>query len=259
MRTIGDLQVHEQIMGEGEPLLMLHGWGADSELLLPLANRLAPEGFRCYMPDLPGFGDSAEPPQTWTTFDYAAFVIAYMDAHDLAQVFLFGHSFGGRLGLVLGAEHGARIRKMALSNSAGIVTPAPLHKRLRLSVYKTLRTTLHNIGAATLANQLQRAYTQRYGSADYQQASPIMRGTLSQVVQQDLRAHAARVQAPTLLFWGDQDEATPLWYGQTFEQIMPDAGLIVHEGAGHYSYLEHPAETARVMTYFFRQDQSTTT
>lgn len=79
-----------------------------------------------------------------------------------------------------------------------------------------------------------------------------MRETFVKVVNQDLLPHAARVQAPTLLFWGDQDEDTPLWMGQTLEKTMPDAGLIVLEGAGHYSYLERLGEFVRVVDHFFK-------
>ena len=50
-----------------------------------------------------------------------------------------------------------------------------------------------------------------------------------------------------------KDDDTPLWQGQLLEQTIPDAGLVVWEGAGHYSYLERAADTARVMDHFFKQ------
>ena len=57
---------------------------------------------------------------------------------------------------------------------------------------------------------------------------------------------------PTLLFWGDQDMDTPLSQGKLLEQLIPDAGLVIWEGAGHYSYLERLADTARVMDHFLK-------
>jgi pimeloyl-ACP methyl ester carboxylesterase len=80
-----------------------------------------------------------------------------------------------------------------------------------------------------------------------------MRQTFVNVVNEDLFPLAAQVKVSTLLFWGDKDEDTPLWMGEKLEQAIPDAGLIVHEGAGHYAYLEKLAETVRVMDYFFKQ------
>lgn len=253
MTTIQGIQIAEAIIGEGEPLLLLHGWGAKIDLVWGLAERLAPLGYRVYALDLPGFGQSAEPPQVWTVYDYARFVIAYLDAHQLSHVYLFGHSFGGRLSLILGADYRERVRKIALADSAGVRTVTPLPQRLRLKSYQFVRDTLYRFGAKTLADRLRAQYNQRYGSSDFQQVTGIMRATFVNVVNEDLLPCAARIQAPTLLFWGDQDEDTPLWQGKKLEQTIPDAGLIVYAGAGHYSYLEHLADTVRVMDYFFKQ------
>ncbi|MCU0497814.1 MAG: alpha/beta hydrolase [Anaerolineae bacterium] len=250
---IADLQIHQEVIGEGEPIVMLHGWGANISLIRPLGERLAPLGYRVYLLDLPGFGQSEAPPIAWTVYDYARFVLAYLDAHGLAKTHLFGHSFGGRLSLILGADHADRIQKIVLANSAGIRTPLPWPTRARLTVYKRLRDGLRGVGLKPIADQLQAWYNGRYGSSDYQQISGVMRATFVQVVNEDLRPYAARVQRPTLLIWGDQDTDTPLWQGQYLEQTIPDAGLVVYQGAGHYSYLDRLVDATRVIDYFYRQ------
>jgi pimeloyl-ACP methyl ester carboxylesterase len=240
-----------QSHAEGEAVLALHGWGAESSLMYPVADRLAPLGYRVFMPDLPGFGQSAVPPTTWGVSDYVEFVLAYMSANQLEQVYLIGHSFGGRLGLVLGSEHSGRIRKMALADSAGVPPKRSLNSRLRLSLYKGIRGGLNKIGAKSTANRLSAWYGNRYGSADYKSAGAL-RETFVRVVNEDLLPHAARVVCPTLLFWGEKDEDTPLWQGKLLEKTIPDAGLIVYPGAGHYSYLEQLGEFVKVVDYFFR-------
>ncbi|MBL8165581.1 MAG: alpha/beta hydrolase [Anaerolineae bacterium] len=249
--TIDGLRCAQAVAGEGAPLLLLHGWGAEIKLVWPLAERLVALGYRVYALDLPGFGQSAPPPAAWSVHDYAAFVVKYLDHHGLEQVNLFGHSFGGRLGLLLGAEQAGRIRKMALADSAGVrPKPAP-SAQLRLKTYKAALNLLNGIGLKAQAEQVRAWYSGRYGSADYQAVSGVMRETFVKVVNEDLLPYAARVRVPTLLFWGDQDADTPLWQGKLLEQTIPDAGLVVWEGAGHYSYLERLAETARVMHHFF--------
>lgn len=250
--TINGIEIAERVEGSGEAVLLLHGWGANIGLVWPLAEALIKHGYRCYALDMPGFGKSPEPPQAWTVYDYAKFVIAYMDAHQLEQVYLFGHSFGGRLGLILGAEHGNRIKKIALSDAAGIRPKEAFWPSLRLKSYKAIRDGMVKIGLKDLAETLRAAYNKRYGSADYQAVSGIMRQTIVNVVNEDLLPYAARVQVSTILFWGSKDEDTPLWMGQMLEKTIPDAGLVVHEGAGHYAYLERLADTVRVMDYFFR-------
>jgi pimeloyl-ACP methyl ester carboxylesterase len=251
--TIDNITINQAIAGEGEPIVFLHGWGANIQLVWSLAKSMTQHGYKCYALDMPGFGDSDDPPQAWTVFDYANFVIKYLDYHNLSEVFLFGHSFGGRLGLILASDSGNRIKKMALSDSAGIRSEPPLGSQVRLKIYKTIRDTMSNIGLKGLSENLRQQYNKRYGSSDFQQVSGVMRETFVNVVNQDLLDYAARVQCSTILFWGDKDQDTPLWMGQKLEQIIPDAGLIIHEGAGHYAYLEKLAETVRVMDYFFKQ------
>jgi pimeloyl-ACP methyl ester carboxylesterase len=250
--TINGIEIAERVEGEGSPVLLLHGWGANIGLVWPLAEALIRHGYRCYALDMPGFGKSPEPPQAWTVYDYAKLVVAYMDAHQLENVYLFGHSFGGRLALILGAEHSARIKKMALSDAAGIRPKTEFWPSFRLKSYKAIRDVMNKIGLKSLSETLRAAYNKRYGSADYQAVSGVMRQTMVNVVNEDLLSYAARVKSPTLLFWGSKDEDTPLWMGQTLEKTIPDAGLIVHEGAGHYAYLGRLAETVRVMDFFFR-------
>lgn len=234
------------------PVLALHGWGADSSLMAPVAERLAPLGCQVYAPDLPGFGASSPPLTAWDVHQYVDFVLAYLDHLQLERVNLIGHSFGGRLGLVLAADHADRIGRMALADSAGVPPRQSTSSQLRLRTYKAVRDTLYRIGARSLADGLRAWYGRRYGSADYQQAG-VLRETFLKVVNEDLRPYAARVQVPTLLFWGENDQDTPLWQGQVLENLIPDAGLIIYPGAGHYSYVEHLAEFVRVVDHFFRQ------
>jgi pimeloyl-ACP methyl ester carboxylesterase len=249
--TIQGVRTAQAIAGEGKPVILLHGWGANIGLVWPLAERLIPLGYRCYAPDLPGFGQSDQPPAVWSVHDYVNWVIAYLDAYDLHQVYLFGHSFGGRLGLVLGAKHSDRLFKIALADSAGVRPKPSTSGQVRFKVYRTLLNLLQTLRLQPQADALRNAYSQRYGSADYKAVQGIMRETFVKVVNEDLLPYAAQVKCSTLLFWGDADADTPLWQGQLLEKTIPDAGLVVWQGAGHYSYLERLADTARVMDHFF--------
>jgi pimeloyl-ACP methyl ester carboxylesterase len=123
-----------------------------------------------------------------------------------------------------------------------------------LTTYKAIRDIMNTIGLKSLAENLRERYNKRYGSSDFQQVSGVMRDTFVKVVNQDLLDYAARITVSTLLFWGENDTDTPLWMGQKLEQTIPDAGLVVHKGAGHYAYLDKLTDTARVIDYFFKQD-----
>ncbi|HYO89947.1 MAG TPA: alpha/beta fold hydrolase, partial [Candidatus Limnocylindrales bacterium] len=86
------------------PVMALHGWGASRQLMTPVAERLAPLGYTVYALDLPGFGETPPPPASWGVNDYAQFVLAALNSLAIEKTHLIGHSFGGRIGLVLGSS-----------------------------------------------------------------------------------------------------------------------------------------------------------
>ena len=244
---------HVTVTGrDGIPVVLLHGWGANLQLMQPLADRLAPLGHTIHLFDLPGFGETPPPSVAWSVPDYANCVLETLDELGLTKVHLVGHSFGGRISLVLGADHPERIGKIALIDSAGVPNPPNPATQARLTVYKTIRDGLYTVGAKSLADGLRGWYGQRYGSSDFNAVSGVMRETFVKVVNQDLLPYAARIQAPTILLWGENDQDTPLWQAKKLEQTIPDAGLITFPGAGHYSYLERPVETVRILDHFFK-------
>ncbi|MCY4525374.1 MAG: alpha/beta hydrolase [Anaerolineaceae bacterium] len=251
---IADLECAWVAAGEGRPLVLLHGWGASLQLMWPLAERMATGGFRVYVPDFPGFGNSERPKRPWSLREYSNFVLEFLKVQKLDRVDLAGHSFGGRVCLMLGTDHPNRIGKMLLFNAAGLRQPQPLHGRARLKAYQVLRSSMRRVGLTRTEVRLAQWYRQRFASPDYRAAESVMRPTFLRIVNEDMRPFAARVQPPTLLFWGDQDEETPLWMGRELEKLIPDAGLIVWEGAGHYSYLDRLADTTRVALHFLRDE-----
>ena len=250
--TVNDIDTSHATGGEGPTVLLLHGWGANAGLMWPLAERLLKLRYRVLVPDLPGFGQTPPPPTAWSVCDYAGFVLAYLDALGVGRAHLIGHSFGGRLGLVLGADHAERIDKMVLIDSAGVKPPTSGNAGLRLSAYKAVRDGLASVGLKGLSDNLRGWYTDRYGSADFKNAGPL-RETFVRVVNEDLLPYAARVKPSTLLLWGEADQDTPVWMAKQLEAQIPDAGLHTFPGAGHYSYLERLADTARIVDYFFKQ------
>lgn len=250
MQTVDNLHTGTCVLGDGKPVLALHGWGGSIKSFWPVAEALAPLGYQVHVLDLPGFGKTQRPSETWGVADYTQFVVQYLDANKLDQVYILGHSFGGRIGLILAADHPERVRKMVLADAAGLRTPPTFRQQIRMLLARAVRGTLNRLGMATLRERLQARYNERYASEDYLNAGAL-RDTFLRVIEQDLTEFATRVQAPTVLIWGSQDTDTPLWQGRKLEQLIPDAGLIVFQGAGHFSYLERLPDYVRIVDHFF--------
>jgi pimeloyl-ACP methyl ester carboxylesterase len=98
--------------------------------------------------------------------------------------------------------------------------------------------------------RLQERLRARVASRDYLEASEAMRGTFRAAVASDLRDRLPRIGASTLLVWGELDDDTPVWMAHVMEELIPDAGLVVLEGAGHYSYADSPGQFRAVARRF---------
>ncbi len=254
VREIAGLPVHFVHGGAGVPVVLLHGWGGEIASFGPLPALLA-ERFHVVVLDLPGFGRTPLPSQPWGTFDYADFVAALLRSLDLAPVTLIGHSFGGRIGIAVSAWHPDRVRQLVLVDSAGLVPPRGPGYYARVALVKATRRLLALPGLAAVREPGLAWLSRAIGSDDYRAAGdPIRRATLVKVVNEDLRGLLPKIQAPTLLIWGSEDKDTPLSDGKVMERLIPDAGLVVFEGAGHFAYLDRLDQFCRVVTHFVESD-----
>jgi len=231
----------------GQTVLLLHGWGVDSSTLEPLRLQLAE---RCYAVslDLPGFGGTAAPPAAWSVFEYADFVERFIQKLKLENVILLGHSFGGRLSIILGSR-GIR-KKIILTDAAGILPKRSWKYYLRVYSYKAAKKLFSIKPLLPYKERALKRWISSNPSSDYAQAQGVMRQIFVKVVNQDLQPLLNKIKASTLLIWGEKDTATPLSDGQLMEKLIPDAGLVVFEEAGHYPFLEQPGRFYSVVDYF---------
>lgn len=246
-----DININYMVKGEGSNILLLHGWGANIKLFEKLIDHLS-HHHKVYAVDMPGFGESDEPSGIWNVDDYADFVLEFMHQMGMKETVLLGHSFGGRviIKMVTRTNLPVKISKIVLVDSAGIKPKKTAKQKLRVQVYKLGRLILGFPPVKALYPDALENYRKSHGSADYNAASPVMRQVLVKVVNEDLEYLLPKIKQPALLIWGDKDTATPLSDGQKMEQLIPGAGLVTLEGAGHYSFLERPVIVNRVLDSF---------
>ena len=132
------------------------------------------------------------------------------------------------------------------SNRESATAKQRLYKGLRGAMNLAEKTHLFG----DLPEKGREALIQKFGSADYRALTPEMRKTFNLVINQDLTEHLEKIRASTLLFWGKEDTATPLWMGELMEKKIPDAGLIAYDGVGHFAYLDKYAEFHAVSRRF---------
>lgn len=247
---VAGLPIHYLATGRGKTITFLHGWGGEAASFGPVPTILA-DRFHSIVVDLPGFGRTPPPPAAWGTFEYADCLASFLRQIDVAPCALVGHSFGGRVSLALAARYPDLVEKLILVDSAGIVPHRGLNYYVKIYLVKTVRRLLALLPLERWREGVMRRLYRRIGSNDYNATGdPIMRGVLVRVVNEDLRELLPRIAAPTLLIWGDQDRDTPISDGRLMERLIPDAGLVVFEGAGHFAYLDRLDQFCRVLAHF---------
>lgn len=234
--------------GASDPVVILHGWGASSATMEQMAACVSTR-HDVYMLDFPGFGHSAPPPIAWSTVEYAEIVVAWMDAIGIERVRLIGHSFGGRVSIRVASRWPARVDRIVLVGSAGIPPARTPRQHVTRGLSKVGKAVFSLPGLASQRDTARDILALRYGSVDYQQAGPL-RDTFVRVVNEDLTPLLSAILAPTLLIWGQNDNETPLSDGKIMERLIPDAGLVVFEQAGHYAFLDQPARFCTVVRQF---------
>lgn len=244
---IANLKIAYQVEGTGTPIVLLHGWGAEANTFSRVIDCLS-RSHQVYALDLPGFGLSEIPPTAWDASDYAKFLSDFLNKLNINKAHLIGHSYGGRISIVIAAEEPEKIEKLILVNSAGIIPPRTTKYYLRIGIAKIGRI-IRSCG--TFGNKLADKVIQKVGSVDYRNAGP-MRATLVKSVNQNLRPLLPKIQASTLLIWGENDMDTPISFGKIMEEEIPDATLVILKDAGHFSYLDQFQKFSQIVGNFLK-------
>ena len=223
---------------KGKELVLLHGWGQNIEMMLPVGNGLK-DKYHITIKDLPGFGESSEPTIAFTLYDYYECIKELLDRLKVKNPTMIGHSFGGRISIIYSALE--KTEKLVLLSS-------PFIKRIQKPTMKTrLLKVLKKVPGLSALEEFAK---QHIGSTDYRNATPIMRDILVKTVNEDLTNYVKQIKASTILIAGEYDTAVPLTEMQEYTKYIDDSALIVYPGATHYAYLEDINRTIAIIRNF---------
>jgi pimeloyl-ACP methyl ester carboxylesterase len=242
---VDGLRVRVLDVGEGAPVVVLHGWGGRIEAMAPVVACLRPN-FRVIAPDLPGFGSSPAPGQVWGTPEYAAHVRVLLGHLGISRAHFVAHSYGAKTALYLAATEPDLVDKLVVQAASGLRAPPSFRARAKRGASRAARFA-GRVGPP--GRRLRDAVYARIASADYREAGEL-RPILVKVVNEDLSDLLPKVRASTLLIWGSEDDAVPVAHASTMERLIPDAGLVLFEGGGHFAYLDEPDRFCRVVRHF---------
>lgn len=233
--------------GRGEEIIFLHGWGQNYQSFNEAITVLE-KTHHVYALDLPGFGQSEEPIFAYTIYDYEQMLEDFITEHKIKNPTIIAHSFGGRIAIIYASKN-KNIKQIILTGGAGIKPTKTFKNKLAGYNYKFMRMLVNTIFYRHYADDLFAIS----GSADYRNASDVMKKVLINVVNEDLTYLLEKIMVPTLLYWGVNDDATPLKDGQLMDQLIPNSELIVKQNSGHYAFLENSPDFIQQIEKFLKK------
>lgn len=230
LHAFGEQSLFGDVFGSNPArVLALHGWGRTSDdfrEILP--------GLDAIAVDLPGFGASAAPPHDWGAADYAHAMLDVLASCD-APIVLVGHSFGGRVAVHLAASHPELVSGLVLT---GVPLIRPTGSKSKPSLKFRIARRLNAM--RLISDEKMEDRRRRSGSADYRNASGVMRGVLVRAVSEDYRVQLEQIACPVQLVWGENDTAAPVSMAEKAATILGEAKLTVIPSVGHDTVHEAP-------------------
>jgi pimeloyl-ACP methyl ester carboxylesterase len=239
------LEIAYERVGEGPPLVLVHGAAVDSRMWRPQLVGLADE-FTVVAWDEPGAGRSSDVPADFGLADYADCLAALIGRLDLGAAHVAGLSWGGTVAQELYRHHPELVATLLLVDTyAGWKGSLPEEEvRVRVEGVRQMLAAADHLFDPTLPGLFAGDPPAEFVPLLEAMASDVrpdsMRTALLVMAEADQRDLLPRIAVPTLLIWGELDVRSPLSVARQFEDALPDAKLVVIPGAGHVSNLEQP-------------------
>ncbi|MBE5735917.1 MAG: alpha/beta hydrolase [Clostridiales bacterium] len=211
--------------GSKKLYVLLHGWGMNRRCYNRFTNLIHDSSIAF---DLPGHGDSGDPYDYFDTYEYAYQIFLCLVRFVDREIVLVGHSFGGRLALLLSSVFKINVVGLILTSSAGI-NKFSITKFIRVRIYKVCKWFVNK-------NVLSKKVLSNFGSDDYNNANVLLRRILVRVVNQDLRVFLGYIKCRTLLVWDRRDKVTPYWICKKISRCIANSKIVLFARGGHFVF-----------------------
>ena len=264
-RVLNGARVNYVEMGEGPPVILIHGLSGCWQNWLENIPHLA-RNHHVVALDLAGFGESELPNEEISIPGYGRFVDAFLGSIGIERAALVGNSMGGFIAAETAISHPSRVDKLVLVSAAGL---ARVGNRQLYALERAARL-FHPVTAAFLARRehlVRRPGLRRrmlYGVVQYPEriapelayevasgaGKPGFLDALDAIMDYDFRDRLPEVSTPTLIVWGRNDRIVPVDGADEYERLIPNARKVILEDTGHVPMLERPARFNQLLEEF---------
>jgi len=248
---INNWNINYEVYGEGEPVILLHGWLTDLETMRPLTTNLVNK-YKVYLVDVVGFGKSDLPSEPLCSFDFAEFLKNFIEQLNIENPVLIGHSNGGRIIINAVGRGMVNAKKIVLIDSSGIKPKYSLKHYIKLAFFKTGKIFLNLFPNTEKMKAFKERLRNNVGSSDYKASPIVLKDTMKIILNEDVKDILPNIKVPTLLIWGTLDTATPISDAKIMEKLIPNCGIVEYPYGSHFSYLENIENCKLVLDSFLK-------
>jgi pimeloyl-ACP methyl ester carboxylesterase len=262
--TGATLQYVEQGDPSGVPVLLLHGLSDSWRSFEPVLPHL-PESIRAFALTQRGHGNSSRPEAGYHCHDFAADVAAFMDTLGLEAAVVVGHSMGGAVAQRFAIDHPERTLGLVLAASFASLAASPVAQGLWDEVVSEMEDPVdpgfvREFQESTLAQPVSQSFMETVVEESLKLPARVWRATVADTLQDDFSGELGRIEALTLLVWGDRDGMVPRGDQDAQTAVIAGSRLVVYEGAAHGVHWEEPDRFASDLVSFIeasRQEKTT--
>jgi non-heme chloroperoxidase len=247
----------EQGDPSGLPMLLLHGFTDSWYSFEPVLPHL-PESIHAFALTQRGHGDADHPAAGYRTRDFAADVMAFVDALGLGPVIVAGHSMGSINAQRFAIDHPERVLGLALAGSFATCHGNPTLVDLWQSGVSQLTDPIdpsfvREFQESTLAQPVSPAFLDTVVQESLKVPARVWRAALEGILEDDFASELDKIEAPTLLVWGGRDTLCSRYDQDTLPRAIAGARLVVYENAGLALHWEEPERFAADLVGFVKK------
>ena len=220
-------------------ILFLHGWGLNKSYFDKCINRISDDYSKVSL-DFFGFGNSTEPENYFDTYEYAYHIFIFLKKIKVNKIIIVGHSFGGRVAIILSSLYDINIEGVILTSSAGI-NLFKLKTYLKIKSYKIAKKLSHI--------KLIKKNLKNFGSPDYKKSQDSLRCVFVRVVNQDLKFLLKYISVPCVLIWDKKDKETPYKMCKVLNRKIRNSHIVLFNSGGHFAFLFNQNKFAEIINH----------
>ncbi len=218
-------------------VLVLHGWAYSTDKWAEFI-KLMQRKTTVELLKIPGLTEKIN--EVWNLDRYIDWLKVKV-GKEKSKVILIGHSNGGRISASFAAKYPQNLSKLILIDSAGIY-----HNELPIRIKRLVFKIIAKIGKRITASEtLKRALYKLSKEEDYQNAPPLVRETMVNLITTDITAQLNLIKIPTLIIWGQDDKITPLSDGILMHKLIKESKMKIIKGARHCPQFTNAGEVVK--------------